>query len=1253
MVGEGLAGGADGGSAGLAVGSQVAGYLLEKEIGAGGMAVVFRARDERLDRLVALKLLAPWLAADGEFRRRFLREARAAAAVDDPHIIPVYEAGEAGGVLFLAMRLVSGGDVRGLLRREGPLPPGRATAIISPVASALDAAHVAGMVHRDVKPANMLIDARPGRPDHVYLADFGLSKSRSASALTGTGLYLGTAGYMAPEQIQGGVLDGRADQYALGCAAFELLCGGVPFVRDQDAAVIYAHLSAPPPSAAARRPDLPPGVDEVLARALAKAPGDRYASCGEFAEALRQVLGLPGYDRDPVSAATPPAAARAAAGAGGATVVRPVAGDDGPGARELPAGTITMLFSDIEGSTALLGRLGEAYGQALSAQRAIMRAAITSCGGREMGTEGDSFFVVFSSAGDAVRCCVDVQRALAGYDWPGGVAVRARMGAHAGEPTRHEDGYIGLDVHRTARIAAVGYGGQVLLSETAAGLVRDFLPPGVSLADQGVHRLNDLGRPERIFQLQAAGLQAEFPPLRSLGNPALQNNLPAQLATFVGRDRELAEVRALVESSRLVTLTGTGGSGKTRLGLQVAAELLDGSGDGVWLVELAAVTDEHAVAQAVCGSLGIAAQPGRPALDTLLDTLGPQNVLVVLDNCEHLIGGCAKTADAIVTRCPRVHLLATSREPLGVGGETIYRVPSLSLPAPGEADSAAAGSSDAVALFLERTRAQGAALPVDEQTAPLLMSICRRLDGLPLAIELAAARLRSISLSSLHDRLDQRFRLLTGGSRTALARQQTLRATVEWSYSLLNTAEQLVLGRLSVFAEGFDLDAVEAVCGGGDIDVFDVAGLLGSLVDKSLVVADPAGPALRYRLLETIRQFAAERLAEAGDEAAAAAAAAHCQYFLALAEAAATHLTGPDQARWFARLDADHANLRRAAEHAAGDPDGTAQVLRFGVALRRYWFARSHGREALALLLPVLDRPDASAEPGLFGAALVTVTCVAVLADMTPGWQYGDQSVELARQLGDDRLLADALSMLSAICYFGGEIERGLPLAREAADHARQLGDGDLLGWSLMVCLMYGDLIEPAQFAQLVAEAIACTERSGNHFLLAYVHNNASVHALGAGDIPAARAHLDQAAQAAQAIGLEDPHAAINLGWVQREEGDLEGARSSFEASFRICRRSGEHSSTAYASLGLACLAADLGDWHRAAALHGVAQDFLDRSGGGWEGLEEQYRQDSIAQVRAELDDELFGWAYAKGMALSADERLRLALGKADATSGS
>ena len=515
--------------------------------------------------------------------------------------------------------------------------------------------------------------------------------------------------------------------------------------------------------------------------------------------------------------------------------------------------TLAFLFTDIEGSTALLRRLGDgAYAQVLAGHHALIRSALAAHGGTEIDTQGDAFFAVFSSPRACAAAVLEMQQAIGVYAWPGGEQVQVRMGVHCGEAELTATGLVGVEVHRAARVAAVAYGGQVLVSETAAALVRDWLPPEAALTDLGSHRLKDLGRPEQIFQLHAPGLRAEFPPLRSLGSAALPNNLPAQLSAFIGRDRELAEVRGLAESARLVTLTGAGGCGKTRLGLQVAAELLDGSGDGVWLVELAAVTNEDAVAPAIFEALRLAAQPGRTVLESLLDALASQDVLIVLDNCEHLIGGCAKTAELILRRCPRVHLLATSREPLGIGGESIYWVPSLSLPESGDRGSPAE-SSDAIALLVERAREQGIELLVDEETGPLVASICRRLDGMPLAIELAAARLRSMSLASLHERLDQRFRLLTGGSRTALERQQTLQATVGWSYSLLNSAEQLLLRRLSVFAESFDMEAAEAVCGFGDIEAFDVADLLGSLADKSLVVAKPAGSTVRYRLLETIR----------------------------------------------------------------------------------------------------------------------------------------------------------------------------------------------------------------------------------------------------------------------------------------------------------------------------------------------------------------------------------------------------------------
>ena len=906
--------------------------------------------------------------------------------------------------------------------------------------------------------------------------------------------------------------------------------------------------------------------------------------------------------------------------------------------------TLTFLFTDIEGSTALLRRVGEAvYAQVLTAHDTLIRSALAAHGGTELNTMGDGFFAGFSSPRACVAAVLEMQQALEAYAWPGGEHVRVRMGVHTGEAAQTPSGVVGLDVHRAARIAGVAHGGQVLLSETAAALVRDWLPAGVSIEDLGPHRLKDLSRPEQIFQLRAAGLESEFPPLRSLGDPALLTNLPAQLTPFIGRARELAEVRALVESARLVTLTGAGGAGKTRLSLQVAAELVDVSEDGVWLAELAAVTDEDAVPAVICDALRIVRQPGRPALETLLDAFVCQDIVIVLDNCEHLIGACAKAADAMLRRCPRVRLLATSREPLGIAGEVIYRVPSLSLPS-GEFEASTLQGSDGVALFADRARAQGVDLTIDEQTARPVVSICRRLDGMPLAIELAAARLRSMSLQELGDRLDQRFRLLTGGSRTALPRQQTLQATVEWSYDLLAGAEQQLLRRLSVFPDNFDLAAAEACCGFGEIAVFDVAGLIGSLVDKNILLAEQAGAGARYRLLETIRQFAAERLLEEGEDAAATIALRHSEHFLAVAEAAAPHLTGRDQGSWLSRLDADETNLRSAASQAAVDADGLERALRLGFALRRYWMARSGHDEALRLLLPLLARPDARSYPQLYGAALETAAASAIQVDMAKAIELGEQAVQWARQHDDEPLLIAASTSLCAAHFFAGRPEEGLRMGADGVERARRLGDDVVLAASLLKYLMCSDMVEPDRSAGLFAEAIACTERSGDAFIAAALRNNAGVRCLLYDDIAGARAHLEAAAEASAAIGERSHHRLMNLGWVQRAEGDTAGAGDSFVAGLQLSRRNGERSGHAYGALGLACLAADDGDWRLASRLHGAADMFLDLAGEPWQQPEASYRLASIDELRSRLGGEQYDRAYSAGKALGINEALRLAV---------
>ena len=473
-----------------------------------------------------------------------------------------------------------------------------------------------------------------------------------------------------------------------------------------------------------------------------------------------------------------------------------------------------------------------------------------------------------------------MQRQLAHHEWPDGEQLRVRMGVHVGEAAEESIGLVGYEVHRAARIGAVAHGGQVLLSSAAAGLVEDSLPQDAALRDLGMHRLKDLGRPETLFQLEAPGLRDQFPPLRSLDNPELPNNLPASLSPFIGRTEEVREVVGLLETARLVTLTGAGGSGKTRLALQVAAEVLDGSGEGVWLVELAPVNDPEHVARTVTDALEIRTDEERGDREALLHALKHQRCLVVLDNCEHLVDEVAKLADLIGRSCPKVSILATSREPLGVDGEEVYRVRSLTLPprvVEGAHDLLGAESVD---LFVARARSLDKGFGVSDENAALVGAICRRLDGIPLAIELAAARMSSMSLQHLHDRLDSRFRLLTGGSRNALPRQQTLAATVAWSYDLLAVPEREVLRRLAVFVDGFTLEAAEAVCATAAVDAFDVGDILGSLVNKSMVYAERADTSLRYGILETIRQFAAEQLLSVdGEDALLELRRLHADYF--------------------------------------------------------------------------------------------------------------------------------------------------------------------------------------------------------------------------------------------------------------------------------------------------------------------------------------------------------------------------------------
>ena len=549
----------------------------------------------------------------------------------------------------------------------------------------------------------------------------------------------------------------------------------------------------------------------------------------------------------------------------------------------LPTGTVTFLFTDIEGSTRLLQHLGDKYAGVLGEHRRILRTAVEENGGREVDTQGDAFFVAFSRAKDALLAAVTAQRAMAAHRWPEDIALRVRMALHTGEPVSAGTGYVGMDVHRGARICAAGHGGQILLSQTTRDLIAGDLSDGVTLRDMGEHRLKDLSEAERVFQVVAPDLPTEFPSLKSLSN--LSHNLPVQLTSFIGREYEVAEVGRLLATTRLLTLMGMGGVGKTRLAVQVAAEVVEQYKDGVRLVELAALADPALVPQMLASVLGLPERPGHPPRETLVQYMSGKTLLLVLDNCEHVLSACVDLADALLKRCPALRILATSREGLGIAGELTYPVPPLCvLDTGGPLPPDIVMGCEAVRLFVERAAFSKPGFRVTKDNAAAVAQIVSRLDGIPLAIELAAARVKVLDVEQIVRRLDDRFSLLTGGGRTAVPRQKTLRGAMDWSYDLLGEEERTVLRRLSTFAGGCTLEAAEAVCSGDGVETTEILDLLTQLVDKSLVIVETKNGEARYRLLETVRQYGRDKLREAGEEAGTTTR--HREWLLTLASGA-------------------------------------------------------------------------------------------------------------------------------------------------------------------------------------------------------------------------------------------------------------------------------------------------------------------------------------------------------------------------------
>jgi predicted ATPase/class 3 adenylate cyclase/DNA-binding CsgD family transcriptional regulator len=704
---------------------------------------------------------------------------------------------------------------------------------------------------------------------------------------------------------------------------------------------------------------------------------------------------------------------------------------------------VTLLLADVEGST----RLWQTQPEEMTA--AIARLDRTVCGiiaahhgvrPVEQG-EGDSFVVAFTRASNAVACALQLQQAPL-------APIRLRIGVHTGEvQLRDEGNYVGTTVNRTARLRDLAHGGQTVLSGSTEDLVLDHLPADAWLTDLGTHELRDLPRPERVVQLCHPDLRVEFPPLRTRETVVAQH-LPVQFTNFVGREAEMNDVRQILAGNRLVTLTGAGGVGKTRLGVQVAAQMVGEFGGGVWYVDLAPITDPDLVAVAVIRALGLPDQPGRSTMDTLLRFVGDRRMLLVLDNCEHLLDASAVLVVALLEGCPAVTLMATSREPIGVAGEVSWRVPSLSL------------ADEAIELFTDRARRVRPDFRLTDENAATAAEICRRLDGVPLAIELAAARVRVLSLTEIRDGLHDRFRLLTGGARTVVRRQQTLRASVDWSHALLTEPERLVFARLAVFMGGFDLDAAEAVAGGGDVERFQVLDLLTLLVDKSLVVAESASGRTRYRLLETVRQYALEKLGESGE--ADAVRARHRDHYLAMAAMLDTPApTGHE--RRLDQADTEIDNLR-AAFVWSRENSNTALASQLVSSLQPLWLGRGRIREGLAWFDAALtdqNAQPAEVAPAVRAAALADKATLNALMGATDSMEQALQALAIAREVDDPALLLRALTACGGIAVYDPEVAR--PYFAEAIGLARSIGDGwrlgQILAWQAFEGVMVGDPI--------------------------------------------------------------------------------------------------------------------------------------------------------------------------------------------------
>ena len=1255
------------------VGQQLGNYRLSHLIGRGSFAEVYLGEHLHLNTQAAIKVLHTQFSS--EDRERFYTEARTVARLVHPHIVRIHDFDVEDGIPFLVMEYAPHGNLRQRHPKGTRVPLDMVVSYVKQVAGALHYIHEQKLIHRDIKPESMLL----GRNDEVLLAEFGIAIIAQSTHSQQTQEVVGSVTYMAPEQLRGKPRP-ASDQYALAVAVYEWLSGDPPFSGSVQQ-IASQHLSAPPPPLRTKVPIISSAVEHVVLKALAKDPQPRFAHVQDFAVALEEASNAESAGR----ALFTPASEHPAE-----------SGYRKPAMRTLPAGTVTLLFTDIEESTHLLQQLGDRYASVLAECRSMLRAAFQEWNGYEVDTQGDAFFVAFARATDAVLAAVEVQRALASHPWPEGAAVRVRMGLHTGEPTLTPEGYVGLDVHRAARIMSAGYGGQVLLSQTTCNLVEHDLPEDVSLRDLGEYRLKDLGRPRRLFQLVISDLPADFPRLRTLDTHP--NNLPVQLTPFIGREQELTAVQQLLrrEEVRLLTLTGAGGAGKTRLGLQVAAELSDRFADGVFFVNLAPMNDPALVVSTIAQTLDMREGTGQPLLECLREELRQQQLLLLLDNFEQVVAAVVQVMD-LLAACPRLKVLVTSREVLHVQAEHEFPVPPLELPDPKRLpDLAVLSHNAAVALFLQRAQATKPDFQLTNSNARAIAEICVRLDGLPLAIELAAARMKLLPPQALLARLDQRLTVLAGASRDVPARQQTLRNTIAWSYNLLGAAEQRLFRRLSVFVGGGTLQAVEAVCAA--LDNADEAGQVldgvASLVDKSLLQqTEQEGEEARFVMLETIREYGLERLTVNAEMEATRQA--HADYYLALAEEAEPHLKGAEQGQWFARLEQERDNLRasltwllEAAARGRGEEKGKQQAeraLRLGVALYYFWDSIGRWREGRTFLEQGLavgegvaasvrawalcaaailisdpgdaDRAQALTEGGLalfrelgdtagMAHALATLAFVPwARSQYAVARSYLEEAKALFQEVGDNWNRGICLTQLARVATAQGEYDRARALLEEGRQLYSALSDQYRVGWilSLLARVLFLSGSDLTEVQVLAEQSLTFLRTAGDEAFAPYVLNLLGQMRLQQGERVLAR-ELFEASVATVKETSRDPlvtaEALIGLARVAALQGEVAAARALYQESLVHLHEMDNKEFIPACLEGLADMVAAQGEPTWAARLWGAAERLRETIGTP---LPPVYRADyehSVAAARTQLGEKTFAAAWAEGRTMTPEQAL-------------